>query len=298
MRTGVGRAVRALALTTVALAGGCAPTPAVDGPIVRTPATRPAAATAPARLVVVSYNVHGGRDPEAVADAMVAAGLADVDVVLVQEIEDHVPAEPAPRAEVLARRLGMASVYAPARALGHGGLGNHGLAVLSRWPIVDDVVLRLPAHDLGWNSRPRIALGVTIEVGGVAVQVWNVHLDTRLAVEHRLGQLTPVLERAQALPGLAIVGGDLNTWAPVHADAVDRLAAAWGFATPTTALTATYPGGWGWPPRPPMRLDALYSRGFAVRGAGVDRALRCGRGRCSDHDPIWVELAWPRSPSS
>ena len=158
--------------------------------------------------------------------------------------------------------------------------------MLSRWPIVDDVVLHLPYHDLLWNARPRIALGVTIDVAGTAVQVWNVHLDTRIAVEERAAQLAPVFERARALPGLAIVGGDLNTWAPVHERVVDGMAAREGYATPTAGLSDTVTRRF-----PATRLDALYTRGFAVLGAGVDRDVGG-----SDHRPIWVQVAWPRRP--
>lgn len=281
-------AARVLQVVAACLVAACATTPAVDGPIIRAPAATPAPTAPPARFTVVSFNVHLGADPTALAAELRRGGLGDADVYLIQEIEDHVPAEPQPRAEVLAAALGLAVVYAPARALGHGGLGNHGLAVLSRWPIVDDAVLRLPHYDLLWSTRPRIALGVILDVAGTPVQVWNVHLDTRLAVEDRVAQLAPVFARALALPGLAIVGGDLNTLAPVHERAVDGLAAAQGFATPTAALTATFPGRW-WPPIPSARLDALYVRGFAVLGAGVDREVHG-----SDHAPIWTQLAWPR----
>jgi endonuclease/exonuclease/phosphatase family metal-dependent hydrolase len=264
----------------------------VDGPVVRGGLPGHAPAAAPGALTVVSWNVHGGEVPGALAAALRAGGLGDADVYLVQEIEDHVPAEAAPRAQALADALGLAVVYAPARGHPHGLPGTHGLAVLSRWPIVDDVVVRLPFHDLLWSSRPRIALGVIVDVAGTPVQVWNVHLDTRVAPEARLGQLAPVFAHARALPGLAIVGGDLNTSSRAHTAPVDALAAAEGFATPTAALSDTVAGGWwSWPPQPPMRLDAIYSRGFPVLAAGVDRAVTG-----SDHVPIWVELAWPRRP--
>ncbi len=285
------RAGAALLAALIVTGTACA-SRAVDGPIVRAPAAAPAPTTPPTTLTVVSFNVDTGGDPAALAAALRAGGLGDADVYLIQEIEDHVPGEPTPRAEALAAALGLAVVYAPARALDHGGLGNHGLAVLSRWPIVDDVVLRLPYHALLWRARPRIALGVVIDVAGTPVQVWNVHLDTRIAVEERVSQLGPVFERARALPGLAIVGGDLNTWAPVHARAVDRLAAEQGFATPTAELSDTVAGRLlAWPPAPAMRLDAIYSRGFAVAGAGVDREVGG-----SDHAPIWLQLRWPRAP--
>lgn len=275
-----------LAIAAVA----CTPTAATDGPVIRAPASRPAPTTAPTRFTVVSFNVHFGGDPVLLANALRAGGLADADVYLLQEIEDHVPGEPKPRAEVLAAELGLAVIYAPARRLGHGGLGNHGLAVMSRWPIIDDVVLRLPDYHLLWSSRPRIAIGVLLDVAGTPVQVWNVHLDTRIAPEDRIAQLVPVFDRARALPAMAIVGGDFNTWARIHQRALDGLAAEQGFDTPTAELTDSQPGGLiTWPPRPAFRLDAIYTRGFAILDAGVDRAVRG-----SDHLPIWVQLQWPR----
>lgn len=284
----IGRAAPGLACALIgALVLGlaaCATTPAIDGPIVRAPLPSAAPRPAPARLTIVSFNVHLGADPEGLARALRDGGLGDADVYLVQEIEDHVPAEPRPRAEVLAAALGTALVYAPARALPHGGLGNHGLAILSRWPIVDDTVLRLPYHELLWSSRPRIALGVLIDVAGTPVQVWNVHLDTRIAVEERAAQVEPVFARARALPGLSIVGGDMNTWAPAHERAVDLIAEREGYATPTAELSDTVTRRF-----PAARLDAIYTRGFAIAGAGVDRDVAG-----SDHRPIWVQVAWPR----
>ncbi|HVV88207.1 MAG TPA: endonuclease/exonuclease/phosphatase family protein [Kofleriaceae bacterium] len=290
-RAGRARAAAAL-VVGIAVAGGCAATPAVDGPVLRGSLPGAAESPPPRALTIVSYNVHLGDHPEAIAQAIRAGGLGDADVYLLQEIEDHVPAEAEPRAQALAAALGTAFVYAPARRLPAGEVGTHGLAVLSRWPITDDVVVRLPYRELLWRSRPRIALGVVLDVAGTPVQVWDVHLDTRIAVEDRLAQLAPVFERARALPGLAIIGGDLNTFSHVHARAVDQLAAGEGFTTPTAELSDSTAGSfWAWPPEPPMRLDAIYTRGFAIAGAGVDRAV-VG----SDHVPIWVQLAWPRTP--
>ena len=275
-----------LAIAAVA----CKPLPAADDPIFLAPVPRTTPTAPPTRFTVVSFNVHFGGDPVGLANALRAGGLADADVYLLQEIEDHVPAEPRSRAEALAAELGLAVIYAPARRLGHHGRGNHGLAVMSRWPIIDDVVLRLPDYHLLWSSRPRIAIGVLLDVAGTPVQVWNVHLDTRIAPEDRIAQLVPVFDRARALPAMAIVGGDFNTWAIIHQRAIDGLAAAQGFDTPTADLTDSQPGGLiTWPPRPAFRLDAIYTRGFAIVDAGVDRAVHG-----SDHLPIWVQLQWPR----
>ncbi len=248
---------------------GCLATSAVDGPMVRAPAPGPPPPASPARFTIVSFNVELGADPAALAAALRAGGLGDADVYLIQEIEDHRPAEPRARAEALAAALGTAVVYAPARRPADHGPGTHGLAILSRWPIVEDVVVKLPYYELLWRSRPRIGLGVLLDVAGTPVQVWNVHLDTRIAAPSRRAQIAPVFERARALPGLAIVGGDLNTWARLHEEAVDALAAEEGFATPTAELSDSVARR-----VPGFRLDAIYARGFSVLDAGVEREVR------------------------
>jgi endonuclease/exonuclease/phosphatase family metal-dependent hydrolase len=241
---------------------------------------------------VVSYNIARGADPEAFAAAILASpALASADVWLIQETEDHA-GEGAPRAQRLAAGLAAGWVYAPAR---YKEGGTHGLAILSRFPIEAAEVMALPHASGGLD---RIAIAADIALGGSALRVVNVHLDTRLNITDRILQLRPAL---LDLPPDVVVGGDFNTnpyrWeagtvpvvpaetivdtdqAPILDDYVRHL----GFATPTAGSgpTETMYGI-------DSRLDAIFTRGIATGATACERDVAG-----SDHWPLWIDVAVP-----
>lgn len=250
------------------------------------------------RLRIASYNVHFGADVDGIAAALRGnPALARVDVLLVQEIESH-PSESRSRPARLAERLGMTWVYAPSRAAsldGGAATGTHGIAILSRRPLLPLAVMHLPE-----GLEPRLALAVDVQLGpGAALRVINIHLDTRLNFLDRLRQIRPAVLGA---PARVVVGGDLNVndylWAghslpvlPVDAAGpaeqprlLDSYMRALGFATPTSELGPTLrsvpAAALG------LRLDALYTRGLAVTPGAVERGVTT-----SDHDPLWIDVA-------
>lgn len=248
---------------------------------------------APPSLRVVSYNIHAGRElPRLIEALRENPQLRAADVLLLQEIESH-PCEGASRARQLAEALRMNYVYAPARPTEDGG--THGLALLSRFPLADIEVLPLKQYNLHYNTRRRIALAATVEVGARRLQIYNLHLDTRLNVGDRLEQLGPVVKAALAQQVEAVVlGGDFNTnafrWlfhvAPVfrsdQAAAVDAFMRKNGFAAPLAAAGPTSRKVlFG------LRLDSLYTRGVTVQASAVERSVQA-----SDHAPLWIEIAW------
>jgi endonuclease/exonuclease/phosphatase family metal-dependent hydrolase len=253
----------------------------------------PAAALAPpARLRLVTYNVHFGEDPAGIAAALGAhPTLAAADVLLVQEIR-HYRREGASRARRLAEALHMHYVYVPARAV--DGDGTHGQAVLSRFPIAACQVLELPYMKLGAGSERRIAVVARLDIAGRPLLVYNVHLDTRLNPDDRIAQLAPVADTARGAPGPAIVGGDFNTNAvlwlgrllPIarieQAPLVDAFMRARGYDAPTTASGPTLTTR-----LLPMRLDSFYTHGLAAAGSGVAREVKV-----SDHVPVWLDVKW------
>ena len=259
-------------------------------------ATPPAAE--PGRLRVVSFNVHRGDDvPALVRNLQSHPELRAADVFLLQEIESF-PAEGTSRTRRLAEALRLNYVYAPAR-LKEAGDGTHGLAVLSRYRLMDIEVIPLKQYSLGVNTRRRIALGATVELGGRKLRVYNVHLDTRINAGQRIEQLQPVVEAAsRAAADAVVIGGDFNTnpfyWAlPVlplfrsnQAKAVDDHMAKSGFTTPFSETGGTMKK-WGGR----FRVDALYSRGSAVKASAVEGGVTV-----SDHFPVWVDLTWPEKP--
>ena len=254
---------------------------------------------APEIIRVVSFNVHHGDDvPALVQSIQTNAALCSADVFLLQEIESF-PAEGQSRTRRLAEALRLNYVYAPAR-LKEAGDATHGLAVLSRFPLREVEVIPLKQYNLGVNTRQRIALGVTLELGKRRLRLYNVHLDTRINARQRLEQLQPVVEAARRhTVAETVIGGDFNTnplyWLlPVlpifrsnQAKVVDDHMKEKGFVTPFAEAGGTS-RKWGGR----FRVDAIYSRGLAVKSFAVEESVAI-----SDHFPLWVDVAWPEKPS-
>lgn len=254
--------------------------------------------TAPETIRVVSFNVHHGDDIPGLARSIQAhPGLCTAHVFLLQEIESY-PAEGASRARKLAEALGMNYVYAPAR-FKEKVPGTHGLAILSRFPLRDIEVIPLKRYKLGVNTRRRIALGATLELGGRRLRLYNVHLDTRINARERIEQLQPIVEAAKRQSiGEAVIGGDFNTnpfyWLlpllPVfrsnQAKAVDDYMKQHQFETPFAQSGGTVKKWMG-----KFRVDTVYSRGLRAGAYGVEDGVRI-----SDHFPLWVDLTLPAAP--
>ena len=87
----------------------------------------------------------------------------------------------------------------------HNERTNRGLAILSRLPVVEVEVWRLP-------PRERPALAVTLDEGHGPIRVVDVHLSPQLdAVAVRETEVRAVLDRLNRTPGVPfILGGDFN----------------------------------------------------------------------------------------
>ncbi len=295
------RATRALALAALVMSA-CAselgdpepwvPLTELAEPLRAEQSLPPAPGVPGATLRVVSFNVERGPDVDAIARAILAhPELARFDILMIQEI-DRYPSEGSSRAARLAAALGVGHVYAP----GHlEGSGDAGLAILTRFPLENVRVMRLPFA--GFHIRPvqRVALAAEIRTGDTTLELINVHLDTRLSITERILQIRPAVLDA---PTRVLVAGDMNTnpylWAESTIPAVplgaiadteqgpilDDYMRALDFATPTACVGTTEHLG-------PLeyRLDAIYTRDLRVDAADVASSVGV-----SDHWPIWVDL--------
>jgi endonuclease/exonuclease/phosphatase family metal-dependent hydrolase len=251
----------------------------------------PAPLAAPTTLRVATFNVHFADDVDNLAAQIRASTyLARADVLFVQEIRRY-HSEPVSRVERLATALGMTWVYAPAHTVDNGGV--HGVAILSRYPLVAAQVRQLPYFDQP-NPEQRIALRADVVLDGAPLHVVDVHLDTRLAPSDRIRQLDPAL---QDVGDRMVIGGDLNTlpWTWVdgavpltgteavvgqdQATIVDDFFAGNGFARAIASDVVTTRA-----PIFSMRLDDLYARELAVTTGDVEHVDG------SDHWPVWFDL--------
>ena len=240
-------------------------------------------------LQVVSLNMaREERLDRILRDLGKAQDLAGADVWLLQEaverLDSHTIAD-------LARSLNLNYVFAPSDFFDDGKLAS-GLAVLSRYPILDPRVIPLRRHNLKFNHRCRIALEVQISGPAGPVHFYNVHLDTRITLKERIAQITPVLEQASSLSGPSVVAGDLNTadvrwvwnvlpipFAQNHHDRIQHTFRDRGFASPLDGNRPTIDVL-----KLPLRLDWIFPRGFNSVSAGVTTI------KFSDHNAVWVRL--------
>jgi endonuclease/exonuclease/phosphatase family metal-dependent hydrolase len=159
------------------------------------------------RLRVAAYNIrHGaGMDDRLDLDRTAKAIAAlDADVIGLQEVDLGVARSGGvnqPRE--LGRRLGMHPAFGS--FMDYGG-GRYGLAVLSRWPLVDVRAVRLPD-----GNEPRVALLVEVRLpSGETLTVVNVHLDWVEDDGFRFAQGQALANELAGLSGPYVLLGDFN----------------------------------------------------------------------------------------
>ncbi len=246
----------------------------------------------PEKIRIATFNVFYAKNYLIFADAIKQnTVLNGADIILFQEIEAY-PEEGRERAQHIAWHLGMHYIYVPARDTDLGG--THGLAILSKYPIIESELIPLPFFNIHRHSRTRIAVNAIIDVNGKHILVSNVHLDTRLNINERtmqLGSLMKKIEEHQIKD--VIIGGDFNTipfrWAfrlmpYFYANQRKQLAKYFAEHNFQATLDRSLPTfasrflRWS--------LDAIYSKNFDVLNAGVETNVKM-----SDHYPVWTDLA-------
>jgi len=238
-------------------------------------------------LRVATYNIHKGVQGVGPARRLeihnlgLAVEQLDADIVCLQEVRkmnrkeanyfQHWPH--VPQAEYLAPE-GYEAVYRTNAFTRHG---EHGNALLTRWPVIDHQHEDISDH----RFEQRGLLHVEIEVQGKRIHAIVVHLG--LIPGSRLRQ-TAQLQRfiAREVPPDAplIVAGDFNDWGLQ----IKRMLAGFGlFEYDRAKQPFTYPSR-----LPLVQLDHVYVRGLLPLSLHVPR----GRiwWRMSDHLPLIAEF--------
>ncbi len=239
-------------------------------------------------LRVATYNIHKGVQGIGPVRRLEIHNLGhaveqlDADIVCLQEVRTlhrreamyfkHWPE--LPQAEFLAPE-GYAAVYQTNAVTRHG---EHGNALLSRWPVVSQAHEDMSDH----RFEQRGLLHVCVQVAHRPVHVVVVHLGliaaSRVRQVERLGRF---IEREVPAGQALLVAGDFNDWGGKLREPMADL----GLADFMGERLLTYPSR-----LPITQLDYVYARGMEPRGVTVPR----GRiwGRMSDHLPLIAEFAF------
>jgi endonuclease/exonuclease/phosphatase family metal-dependent hydrolase len=218
---------------------------------------------------VATWNIRAGRTAPIEEIATEIRGMG-ADVIALQEVD------------VVARRTGWVDQPAAlAEALGfHYAFaasikwsdGDYGLAVLSRWPIVDIQRHRLDGAEA---AEPRIVLEVSVCADGRVLRLFNHHADGRATSRERgLAVLRQII--TPAVGSGIVVLGDFNDYA--DAPAVRGLLEAGLTDLGASADAGTTDHG---------RIDYLLTDA-ALSAAGV----RVWRTERSDHHAVVADLLW------
>jgi endonuclease/exonuclease/phosphatase family metal-dependent hydrolase len=169
-------------------------------------------------LKVMSYNIHHANPPSVPGkidlDA-IAKAISDQnpDLVALQEVDVNTDRSgKINEASMLALKLGMKGFFF-AKAIDHEG-GDYGVAILSKYPISESKIHRLPTQE-GTKGEPRVLATVQVNLpgdlpGGKKIRFGSTHLDAQKSDINRLLQLTEINKIAaqERLP--FIIAGDLN----------------------------------------------------------------------------------------
>jgi endonuclease/exonuclease/phosphatase family metal-dependent hydrolase len=239
-----------------------------------------------ATLRVATYNIHKGvqglgpvRRLE-IHNIGHAVEQLDADIVCLQEVrklhrreERYFTRWPElPQAEFLAPE-GYESVYKTNATTRHG---EHGNALLSRWPIVSHGHEDMSDH----RFEQRGLLHVKVQVEKKAVNVIVLHLGLIAGSRARqIEQLGRYLEREVPKREPLIVAGDFNDWGAKLRPAMNAM----GLKDFLGERLATYPAR-----LPLTQLDFVYARGLKPTGVEIPK----GRiwWRMSDHLPLIAEF--------
>ena len=250
---------------------------------------------------IVDWNIDRGLKLPAIIDFL---GDAQADILILQEVD--INAHRTHRVNVaqeIAKKLRLNYVFGREFVeLTQGTKANpayHGQATLARWRISNPRVIHFPRQSDFWRPRwfkpklqtfqerlgGRIALAAEIDVSGVSILTYNLHLESRANDELRLSQLDEVLRDVSThnAERRLILAGDLNLNAAKSGPAEKLSAAGFCTAVPSARIATT-----------PARhlLDA----GRHIDWAFVRGPMRVDKGRvhngvkASDHYPISFDL--------
>ncbi len=240
-------------------------------------------------LRVVTYNIHKGVQGIGPGRRLEIHNLAhavaqwDADIVCLQEVRkmNHGEAQffphwpELPQADFLAPD-GFEAVY---RTNAYTKQGEHGNALLSRWPVLNHQHEDISDH----RFEQRGLLHVEVQAQGCTVHVVVVHLGLIKASRVRqLVQLKRYIAREIPHDVPLVIAGDFNDWGHLVHESLGAI----GLQSCTQEPVATFPS------RLPLgQLDHIFVRDLIPRSVHVPRGGNWRR--MSDHLPLIAEFDLP-----
>ena len=250
----------------------------------------------PQVLRIATYNIHKGvrgMGPTKrleIHNLSLAVEALDADIVCLQEVRSFNHAEArhfsqtdfgplawpsAPQADYLAPN-GYEVAYRTNAVTRHG---EHGNALLARWPLGD-----IGHHDVSDHRfEQRGLLHVPVQWRGTEIHVVVVHFGLIHASRVRQAErLAEVVQSQIPADAPVLIAGDFNDWN----EKLDDILAGAGLSRALQAdesKAATYPSL-----IPVLSLDRVYMRGWQCRSLMVPKGTTWAR--LSDHLPLVAEL--------
>ena len=238
-------------------------------------------------LRVATWNIHKGVQGIGPARRLEIHNIGhaveqlDADLVCLQEVrrvhrreEKHFSRWPdLPQADFLAPE-GYEAIYRTNAVTRHG---EHGNALLSRWPVLSHRHEDMSDH----RFEQRGLLHAEVQLPGRVLHVIVVHLGLVPASRVRqIQQLIDYMGREVPEGAPVLVAGDFNDWG----QRLTHMMAQAAFREADGTPVRTYPSR-----LPLAHLDHVYARGLAALGCMVPRG-RIWR-RMSDHLPLLAEFS-------
>lgn len=173
---------------------------------------------------IMAYNIHHANPPSRSDSIDIQAVVQtiraqDPDLVALQEIdEDTERSGEGNQAEIIGDSLGMNVFFG--KAIDYEG-GSYGVAVLSKYPISEQMVHRLPT-DPGTNGEKRVLATVKVTLSNkLSVRFGSTHLDSQKEDTNRMLQIKEIQRIAAKDTLPMVIAGDFN--APPNSGVINIL---------------------------------------------------------------------------
>ncbi len=227
---------------------------------------------------ILAYNIHHGEGMDDHVDLVrIAAFINELspDLVALQEVDRGAGRTGGvDQAAMLGELTGMSAVFG--EFMPYQG-GQYGMALLSRWPVIETTNHRLPD-----GLEPRSALAARVRSPASSRELIFAGIHLYRSDEERLAQASRIVELLgdSALP--VVLAGDFNS--TPDSEVMRLLSRSWRIVDKgTDRLT------WS-STKPEMEIDyVLLPPSGALRSLDhrvLDEAV------ISDHRPLWIELSW------